>query len=48
MTSEQDAKKEIKTHIDENGGPYSSWYAGITDDPNRRVLEEHGVTNAYI
>ena len=41
-TSEADIKKQIKAHIDSEGGAYSTWYVGITDDPPRR-LGEHGV-----
>ncbi len=34
---------EIVSHINKQGGPKSSWYAGITDDLDRRVHQEHKV-----
>jgi hypothetical protein len=41
--------REIKDHIDKCGGPYSSWYVGISSDAKKRLRDEHNVTNeAYI
>ncbi|RMH13053.1 MAG: hypothetical protein D6701_12720 [Gemmatimonadetes bacterium] len=30
-------------HIDQHGGDYRNWYAGITADPRRRLFNEHNV-----
>ncbi len=34
---------EIKAHIDKEGGPYNTWYVGITGDPKTRLFTEHRV-----
>ncbi|MBT8399773.1 MAG: hypothetical protein KJO98_04795 [Rhodothermia bacterium] len=39
----QTVYNEIVAHIDKQGGPASAWYCGITEDPERRVFDEHGV-----
>lgn len=49
--SEEEIKKEIENYIQKCGGSYSDWYVGITEDPSRRLFEEHGVrkdTDAWI
>lgn len=35
----QKAFDEIQTFIRQRGKPYHAWYVGITDDPQRRLLE---------
>jgi hypothetical protein len=42
VTSEFDARIEMKAFIDRARAPYSDWYAGMTDEPDER-LSEHGV-----
>ena len=37
-------KKEIKAHISKRGGTYSEWYVGITNDTDRRLFQEHNVS----
>ena len=32
---------EIDVHIKKFGGIYNSWYVGISDDPKRRLFQEH-------
>ena len=41
--SKQEIISKIDGHIKSRGGPYSSWYVGITEDAKRRVFQEHGV-----
>lgn len=41
--SESELKSQIKEYIEEKGGPYTAWYVGITNDPERRLFGEHGV-----
>ena len=40
---------EISEHINTQGGDYSDWYIGITDDIRRRLFSKHNVpeTNAW-
>lgn len=45
--SEEEIKSDIKNFISKNGGSYSDWYVGITEDPKRR-LEQHGAKDAWI
>jgi hypothetical protein len=33
---------DIKEHIRLSGGPYSTWYVGIADDPFRELADRHG------
>ena len=42
VTSELDARIEIKAFVDRARAPYSEWYVGVTGDPNRRI-EQHGL-----
>lgn len=42
-TSEEAIKKKIKEHIDKEGSGYPAWYAGISNDAERRLFDEHGV-----
>jgi len=42
ITSELDARIEIKAFVDRARAPYSEWYVGVTADPNRRI-EAHGL-----
>ena len=34
---------EITAHINKQGGGFSKWYCGITDDIDRRLHTEHNV-----
>lgn len=45
VTSEFDARMEMKAFIDRSRAPYSQWYAGIAAEPDDR-LSEHGVRDA--
>ncbi len=49
VTSEFDARMEMKAFIDRARAPHSEWYVGIAADPEER-LSEHGVqeTDWYI
>ncbi len=42
VTSEFDARMEMKAFIDRCHAPYAEWYVGIAADPDER-LKEHGV-----
>ncbi len=42
VTTELDARMEMKAFIDRCRAPYSEWYVGIAADPKER-LSEHGV-----
>lgn len=42
MTSQQ-IVQEIKAYIQNTGGAYSGWYAGITSDVEQRLFGDHGV-----
>jgi hypothetical protein len=42
--SAQQAFDKIKAHIDKIGKPYSSWYVGITADPEARLFKDHNVS----
>ncbi len=46
--SEGQIKREIKDYIDERRSPYPSlrtrsWYVGISEDPEGRLFNDHGV-----
>ena len=41
--SEEEIKNQIKAYIDSAGGDYSKWYVGITNNPQRRLFDEHNV-----
>jgi hypothetical protein len=43
MASEIEIKQQVKTHIDSQGGAYSSWYVGIASDRRDRLFNGHGV-----
>ena len=45
VTSELDARLEIKAFVDRSRAPYSEWYVGVAADPDRR-LERHGLQEA--
>jgi predicted GIY-YIG superfamily endonuclease len=45
VTSELDARLEIKAFVDRSRAPYSQWYVGIAADPDER-LREHGLQEA--
>jgi predicted GIY-YIG superfamily endonuclease len=34
---------EIDAYIQKEGSEYGSWYAGITNDPRRRLFTDHNV-----
>jgi hypothetical protein len=40
------ALNEIKAHIDERGGDYRNWYAGIAADAQHRLFNDHNVDKA--
>ncbi len=42
VTSELDARIEIKAFIDRSRAPYTEWYVGVAAEPDRR-LEQHGL-----
>ena len=42
ITSELDARIEIKAFVDRARAPFSEWYVGVTAEPDRRI-EEHGL-----
>ncbi len=48
VKDESTIEKEIKTHIEENGGDFSKWYSGIASDPKDRLFNQHKVKDAYI
>ena len=37
-------KNEIKDHILKREGTYPKWYVGITTDTDRRLIQEHNVS----
>ncbi len=39
----QEAYDAIIAYIRRQGGQYSDWYCGITDDTERRLFDEHRV-----
>jgi hypothetical protein len=41
--SKQQVLEEIKAHIAQRGGAYSSWYAGIASDAKDRLFNDHAV-----
>jgi len=45
VTSELDARLEIKAFVDRSRAPYSGWYVGVAADPDKR-LEQHGLQEA--
>jgi len=42
ITSELDARIEIRAFVDRARAPFSEWYVGVTAEPDRRI-EEHGL-----
>ncbi len=48
VKDEATIKQEIKKHIEENGGVFSKWYSGITNDAKDRLFNQHKVKDAYI
>ncbi len=44
IKNEETIKKEIKEHISKRGGTYPEWYVGITNDTDRRLFQEHNVS----
>ena len=42
ITSELDARIEIKAFVDRARAPYTEWYVGVSAEPDRRI-EEHGL-----
>ena len=45
VTSELDARMEIRAFVDRSRAPYPDWYVGVAADPDRR-LREHGLQEA--
>ncbi|MEW6738555.1 MAG: hypothetical protein ACOYU2_07405 [Nitrospirota bacterium] len=43
MASIPQVIQEMDDHIKNNGGGYSSWYAGIASDPRKRLFNDHSV-----
>ena len=48
VTDKDKMKKNFKAHIENTGGQFSDWYSGITNDPKKRVFDDHKVKDAYI
>ena len=48
--SEEEIKEDIMDFIRREGGAYSDWYVGISEDLERRLFKEHNVRkeNGYI
>ena len=42
--SEQEIIQTIDEYVKKCGGVYPQWYIGITNDPERRMFEEHNVS----
>jgi len=42
VTSELDARMEIRAFIDRSRAPYTDWYVGVTADPDARIAA-HGL-----
>lgn len=34
---------EFEEYMEKNGGYYSDWYVGITDNPQKRLFQDHNV-----
>ena len=45
VTSELDARMEIRAFVDRSRAPNSEWYVGVAADPDER-LREHGLREA--
>ena len=45
VTSELDARIEIRAFVDRSRAPNSEWYVGVAADPDER-LREHGLQEA--
>lgn len=41
--NKQEIIDEFKAHIDREGGPYDTWYVGISSDARERLLRGHKV-----
>jgi len=41
--TEFEIKDDIKNYMDKNGGYYSSWYVGISEEPRNRLFNGHNV-----
>lgn len=39
----QEAYNEILAHIQKQGGPFSEWYCGITENIQNRLFRDHNV-----
>lgn len=50
VRSKEQIKQDIIDFICQEGGAYSDWYVGISEDPERRLFIEHNVRkeNGYI
>jgi hypothetical protein len=42
------ALSEIKEYINAREGKYDQWYAGITEDPKKRLFTDHAVKHDWI
>lgn len=40
----QNAVNFLLSYVNQNGGHYDYWYTGITNDPGKRLLQEHNVS----
>lgn len=40
---ESELRRQIAEYIIDKGGPYTAWYVGITNQPERRLFVEHRV-----
>ncbi len=43
-TKEKTVYNYLVRHINNNGGIFTDWYCGITDDIERRLFDEHNVS----
>lgn len=41
--TEDRIRKEIQDFIEENRGDYSSWYVGVSRDPEEQLFQRHNV-----
>jgi hypothetical protein len=43
VQTQTDIVSDILSHMAKCGGPYRTWYVGISSDPRKRLFQEHGV-----
>ena len=47
LSTAQEAYDKILTHIQKQGSSFSSWYCGVTENPENRLFHEHKVSKNY-